>query len=504
VTKGIFQQTDAPVSTLPIPQATKLAITLEGDSLRGTYQFGCYDPVVKEGASVIRWFKNSVLLDSGKATIALPANLLNTDEITLEITPVAKNGVRKVGSSVQFKRTGIGRNIIIEEFLKAPNTYNVSYRYPFADTLGARGGVGNGGFKDSWGSETQLQVAIPKANVTVNGTSLNFSTSSALYYWMGLATMHELCGVDMQIGIATGTKESFAGTTINYMGGYVGGEYGPFQIEATTALDRAIGFPAFYPTHREKLNSAQEIFYTGIDPMVFAQYYLNKGEISKPSAVNSALMYAQIFSITDKALENSTKLFWGETLKSPKDTYFGVSVILGMYNLGMWGTIGTAANILSASNWQATASDPMARNLFPVGNNNYRNEILSVAAQLETASKQSLTDNSVAIMDFSISKQELHDLFFGEKGTVAVQGAGGILQHWHLDGTDPVRQKIADQINLCFETMKGRAPSTTGTDAISFRYDLLFILRSVKEYLPFNPPVPTKGDAGYLIKQYSN
>ncbi len=88
-------------------------------------------------------------------------------------------------------------------------------------------------------------------------------------------------------------------------------------------------------------------------------------------------------------------------------------------------------------------------------------------------------------------------------GTVASHGTGGLLNHWQHSATDPDRQIIYDALDQMFTALSGQAPSTLAAEVISFRYDLLFIIRSLKETLTFLPPVPTEGYMKTVIQNYS-
>ena len=103
------------------------------------------------------------------------------------------------------------------------------------------------------------------------------------------------------------------------------------------------------------------------------------------------------------------------------------------YNTDSFGhaTSGTAcAAILDVNSYQAILGDPLARDRFPTGNSNYRPNILTVIQSLIDAARNSVTNLSMEMYDEQISQTELRRFFFGENGTVASQGEGGLLHHF--------------------------------------------------------------------------
>lgn len=486
------------------PVASQVSIAKLGDSLHASYTYSHSDSIIIEGTSIYKWFLNNVLHETGKLVISLPNNLTISDTIKFEVTPIAANDSVPFGDPVAAVFSGFISDDAINDFLLESNTYNANYRYSFADTLGARGGNNSGGILDNWGSETQLQIAIPDASFNVNMVSVNFSNVDANYYWMGLAAAQEILGYDMQLIAAMAAKESFAGTKPQAYVNGGGGTYGPFQLEGPTGLDRALCYPELYPYYESQLSSAIDAVSSGINASSFLDHYTGTGALDVPTIISSIVMHAQVLSVNYRICEHATKIYWLEALNASVDYRLGATVILAMYNLGAWGQMAIIESNLSVDKWSSTAANPNSSDLFPVGNNGYRTQIYEIVSELESASKQSLIDQSVEIMDFSITQNDLKSLFFGDGGSSSLQGSGGLLQHWHLTGSSVARKDIEDKLDLLFSSLKGKSPSTIGTDAVSFRYDLLFIMRSVKSYLIFNPPKPTKGDAGTLIQNYSN
>jgi hypothetical protein len=407
----------------------------------------------------------------------------------------------------------------IDNSIAHPDFYNPMYKYSYVDSLGVNGGKYSGGFIDTWynnatgKAETQIHFPIPQNNFNVNMTSVNFLSTGINHYWMSLAIGQEYFHTDMQWMAGMGAKETGIGTTFPVQKMNQLGVYGFWQVENTTGLDRALAYPEMFPKYSKQLSTARNV--TTFGPASswedFMCYY-TRGNLGH-TPVNSALMLnASILSIIVQyanyyVCAASTDICWKEALHSAVDPYMGIGIMTVMYNLGQYSTIGNVASLLNPTSFATTSAKPNTRFIIGHGNSNYVDDILSVVQSAVNASRQYQKGNSnLKLVDFNIDKQSMRDMFFGDGGTVAKQGNGGLLLHYYdlsAGSGTAVRQQIWNTLDSAFEKLKGRAPTASET-TISYRYDFLTILRSVKDKFPFiRQKMPSGGDASSLIPRYS-
>ena len=196
------------------------------------------------------------------------------------------------------------------------------------------------------------------------------------------------------------------------------------------------------------------------------------------------------------------------SLAIEKDPYMGVAFMAVMYNVGAYSQIANVVGLLNPNVYQTTCANPNARTLMGNGNSNYVPDILAVVQAEVNASRQYEKNNAnLTLVDFQITERALMDMFFGDNGTVAAQGNGGLLLHYY-DPAAPgnvtaIRQQIWNTLDAAFTILKGKAPTASGT-TISYRYDFLALLRTVKDQFPFlKQKQPSSGDAATLIPEYS-
>lgn len=392
--------------------------------------------------------------------------------------------------------------------------YSSSYRYDVYDSLGVRGGKYSGGFMDTWLGETQVQFAIPPNGFNVNMTPTTIDTVNLpKMYWMAIALAQEYMNVDMQWMGAMASKESFSGT-VNHLTADLnqGGVYTPWHVENSTGLDRAMAYPVFFPKYQVQLASAADVTSSGVDPDNFLKYYCRNSsgttELNSATTISAIMVSIAVQYNNYDVFAAAADICWKESLEISRnegDPFMGLAAMVASYNLGQWGQIGNVAGQLGAASYETNAKlpAPLGRDLFPTGNGDYRNQIINVAQAFTDASRLSLTDNSITLLDFDISKEELLDVFFGDNGTVATQGEGGLLRNFYEEDKNVQRQEIWNTVSAAFELLKGKSPSTTGEESISYRYDFLGILRTVKSLMSFKREFRSAGDASILIPQHS-
>jgi len=395
--------------------------------------------------------------------------------------------------------------------------YSPSYRYSYTDSLGVNGGKYSGGFIDTWynraagKAETQIQFPIPAASFTVNGTSVNFVPTGMNQYWMSLAVGQEYLHADMQWMAAQGAKETGIGTSFPVAATNQAGVYGFWQIENATGLDRALSYPGFFPKYSAQLARALDVTTSGINSDAFMTYYtrgtLGQTPVNSALILNSCLMSIISQYVNYYICACATDICWMNSLAIAVDPYMGVSYMAVMYNVGQWSTIGNVVALLNPNVYQQTCANPTARTLMGTGNMNYVPDILNVVQTEVNASRQFEKNNAnLTLVDFQITERSLWDMFFGDNGTVTAQGNGGLLLHYYdpaAGNFTAVRQQIWNTLDTAFNRLKGRAPTASAT-TISFRYDFLAVLRTVKDKFPFlRQKQPNSGDAATLIPAYS-
>ncbi len=155
----------------------------------------------------------------------------------------------------------------IDSLIALPGYYNANHRYK--DSLGTHGGIFSGGLIDTYLGETQILLPIPESTFVMNATNINLdpSETGGPLYWMALAMGQEYLGIDMQLMISVGFKESgIAAAGLPYANSI--GVYGPFHIENWTVVARAIAYPKFYPDYVNELQSSVNatVFATTVMP----------------------------------------------------------------------------------------------------------------------------------------------------------------------------------------------------------------------------------------------
>ncbi|MBN1982544.1 MAG: hypothetical protein JW795_13505 [Chitinivibrionales bacterium] len=389
----------------------------------------------------------------------------------------------------------------IDSLMKLPNFYNADFRY--VDSLGSHGGTFSGGWIDSYYRETQILIAIPQKEFVISMTNVQFdpTVTGGPLYWMALGMGQEYFGMDMQWELATGFKETFAGLkgiNVAYHGSNTDGAFGPFEVEAFTFIARCVAYPKFYPEYATDLSTSANatVFIGKNHPQnVFAGDFMGPDSTPLNSAwvVNALLASGMNYWYLYDLLSYSTDICWRQVLQFCIDPYVGIAALVPLYNLGM---NSGAEGPLKVNAYQQLLNDPLARNRFPMGNGNYRENIMVGVQAMVNASRQAFSDKSIPVWDIFITKDDLQRFFFGDGGTVQKQGKGGLLKHFSVD-----RQKVWGDVEAAFAKLSphwNKSPA-----AISYRYDFLTLLRVVKGYFNFTRPRPSDNESADWIKRRS-
>jgi len=399
--------------------------------------------------------------------------------------------------------------------------YNPNYRLTknrgtafevrYYDSLGVNGLPGAGGFMDTYLGETQLHFVIPNEFRPGSGwyEGRVVRGHEEPFFYMALGAIQELFRIDNQWIFAIGAKETgVGGPRMQSPEGrriweFQVGVYGWWQIEAHAGLDKMMGYPQFFPKYESMLRNSvtvTAIANAGRDMEIMNHYMRNP--ITGSSAERNALLFNSMFIssifqyvLSDMLMMNNS-VCWKSVMEQAKDPYLALSIITLTYNLGEWDTRERILRYLTG-NPIDFLNDPNAGLAFEGGNSGYTYQIRAAVDQLVRASQDFQMNGGNGpmrpeLIDFEITLDMIRNLFFGDGGTVARQGAGGILLHFHDPENDrginvmPERQMIWNRLGEAFDILKGRAPSVSSANYISYRYDFLSILRTVKDLLPFN------------------
>ncbi|MDB5105234.1 MAG: hypothetical protein JWP91_2923 [Fibrobacteres bacterium] len=386
------------------------------------------------------------------------------------------------------------------------------------DSIGSNGGDNYGGFVSSFYGQTQIQAAIPSNSFQVSGDEVRWNPyAMGPQYMMALGMAQEIMNVDMQFLTAIAGKETGAGIQSVATGAVRSelpdyqdnGTYSYWQIEQDTYGTYIKAYPQFFPKYGPCVSKYPDVtsaISAGhcVDSWgTVAKFYMQPAGKTKmtpnsPQITNGALSSAIAWYGLYDALSNSTDLCFVEAIKNGVDKRIAFAAMIGGYNLGRYTDFGGPLKDPNLKN------DPNASAKFATGNNNYRPDIYRILDNLVGASKNCA---SRKIYDTTITLNEMQRFLFGGSvtaGTVAAQGDGGLMLHFPL--TTEERQALWDDVTCAYNKLKGKAPSTIGKDAISYRYDYLTLLRVVKKHLPFHikdRKIPVEHDFQYVVDTYS-
>lgn len=392
-----------------------------------------------------------------------------------------------------------------------PNFYNENHFV--LDTLGIHGSKWGAGFVDTWfNQETeepiwQIQVGLPEDTVRIWGVTSVFEpqrmdSRDGTYgvgplFLMGAALAQEYMNVDMQYLLGTSFQESNAGL-VRYeweqtwdpdSGTYfkkkdLGIQYynhntnpdqqrGPMHfIEASYKSYVYEGYPKFFPYDATYQPSPKYV----TTPQT-GGCELNSPQVGNAYFLSTLYMWYTWQLVVSKLGEKALELF-----ETSPNREIAAMMVSWAWNKGFNGGFATYCN----------NPDP---------NKDIRNDIDYVdfvwngVDYIEEGNRNvTINGGTDSIYDEDITLVELERLFFGEGGnpSAGTLGTAGILHHFKH--TDAQRQLIWSEIDSAFQILKGRAPSTKGRDAISYRYDYLGVLRIVKKFLDLSIPVPKVGE----------
>lgn len=466
----------------------------------------------------------NILTSGGSHTISLA--LTSAADSGTNWTPFSPQILAKVGSFAEEKTwnevTGITLGTL-DSLSQTSDFYNSSLY--LEDTLGIHGGPYGSGFIDTWYNQDedkplwQIQVAIPSDTFKVWNEIKRFEPyrmddrDSANYgvgplFMMSVAMVQEYLNIDMQYLLATSFQESNAGLVsysyyqeydpilnstiikeidhgVNYTNHKTNGAQtiGPMHL-IETAYESYIfnGFPEFFPYDQTYEPSSKYLTTPSTGGCE-----LNSPQIGNAYLLSGIYLWYSWYLVKMKLREEALEFY-----KNASNKKIGAQMISWAWNKGFNGSFATYTN----------NPDP---NKDIVSDIDYVDHVWDGVEHLENGSRNSIANGGTdSIYDANITLLDLERLFFGEGGNPAngVLGTAGILHHFKHSNSE--RIQIWNEIISAFSLLKGRAPSTIGKEAISYRYDYLAILRIIKKYLDLSIPVPKTSEFLTWIEFNSN
>ena len=377
--------------------------------------------------------------------------------------------------------------------LQNPLYYDANYRYQKADDLGTHGGEFSGGFIDTYVGETQMLLAVPKGTVNVNGTNAQYDLDmfSTPLSWMALTMGQEFFGMDQQFMLSVWSKET--AFMLTYNGGQnwhktlwtnSDGAFGPGEVEATTYMSRAMGYPKFWPydpclTSPNARDVASACGACGTTDVAFAAKYMGSDHTDpdKAQIVNALIGSGFVFWFNYDLLSGSPCVGFKAALKESPDPYVGLCAMLPIYNLGI--NSGAESPLLGGGSGANITCES-----FATGNGDYRRQIVAVAKLWTDAGAKAKTDLSYPLIDKWITLNDIAKFYFGDDcdpgAPWTANGAtqdGGLMKHFKL--SDDQKKAMWDEIAAAFNMQAAH----WGGGKISLRYDWLSNLRIAKRYL---------------------
>lgn len=410
-----------------------------------------------------------------------------TDSL-MEPIPLLKIGV--CNAPLPYEDAGPITLEELEQLMQNPLYYDEDYRY--IDKLGTHGGPFSGGFIDTYVGETQMQLATPSGTVNVNGTDavFNLEMFNTPLSWMALSMGQEYFGMDQQWMFSVWSKET--AWMLNYNGGNWhfalrrndDGAFGPGEVEATTFMSRAMGYPKFFPyepclTDPRSRDVASAIGVCGFSDITFSEKYMRPDYTDGDMAhiVNATIASGLVFWFNYDLLAGSPCVYFKEALLHSTDPMVGLCAMAPIYNLGI--NSGAESPLLGVS----TAKNATCQS-FPPGNGDYRTQIVQVAQLWEQASVKAQTDKSQPLVDKWITLADLAVFFFGDEATTItpynIDGAtqkGGLMMHFDIG--DAKKKEMWEEMVQAFNMQAAH----WGGGKISLRYDWLSLLRIAKKHL---------------------
>ncbi|MBN1982711.1 MAG: hypothetical protein JW795_14350 [Chitinivibrionales bacterium] len=402
--------------------------------------------------------------------------------------------------------------------------YNPALYVP--DSLGIRGGPVSAGFIDTWFDQEkdvpvwQVQICIPKDKFIQNGIHCTFNPGimgqesqaqgwkAGPLYAMALAMEQEYLNVDMQLMAASATNEKYAGLlkydwdnngqpTVPAGSAYLveqdDTQIGPFNFILSSFNGYIYdGYRKFFPADMNRPSPYKYTTTPGLPG--------NGCGGNSPQIANATLISSLYYWFIYEGIFNSTEVWVEDIFARARDRSIAAKIFLNCWRYGFDNDNQSGIAILYKK--PQVLTEPDVTNM--MAQTEYIKLINNALLPMLAANKNSVANGGTCeIFDNEITLHDLEYFFFGmnAKPDQGELGQAGIL--WHYNLTKEVKIKIWNNIKAAFDILKGKAPSTQGKDAMSFRYDFLALLRVVKMDMDLNKPIPNNVEFVNFVAQHS-
>lgn len=388
---------------------------------------------------------------------------------------------------------------MISTITSAANYYRTDYRY--IDTAGTNIGTYSGSMLDNFVGETQVVLPLESDSIMVNNVKGVISPKyTSTIYMISMIAAQEYFNVDYQFLSGIFAKETNVGTESFHFGVEIGlgkfdnteQTFGCGEVEKNTFASVGLAQPHLFPEHEAILSGARSVNEMGtmfnFTDIMFGEEYMGQGQftLQSPYVVNSIFASAHVFLWLWDYMAYSERVCLKEVLEQHEDPYFVPALLSLLYNRGL-------SYDRDSVMWKEHYHDYLdidAVEKLNTGHENYREEILVGLFAMESASKKAFNDKSIPLYDTTITLDLLRTFFYGKDGSVGSQGKGGFLKHFTVD-RDSFDRDLAEAFS--------RLSQHWGTNTISFRHDLLTLLRIVKPHLNYHRKRPLDSESQAFI-----
>ncbi len=392
-------------------------------------------------------------------------------------------------------------------------------------TVGNLGGNHSGGFINTFYNQTQIQIAIPTTTFVVSGTNVKWDPASmgsdgGKMYMMASAMGQEYFNIEMMQLFVHGAKEAFAAlkdASTNaslFIPTNTDGVNGTYHIEIWTLGRVVMTYAHFFPRHL-CASGYPDVASAAAAPCIANETYGGNGggwygvgnyymcsqssgcpyiAGDSPQLVNSVIASGlNLWWIYD-ALSLSTKLCWYQFLECTHDKYAAMEYLAAAYNLGINSAF--ESTLESQNSTMCNSTNLLADGYVPHGNSNYVDDVMTTIKTIEAAQNCS----GATIYDTNISLSDLQTFFFGQGGTAASPGYGGLWVHFpELYNSATNRQNMWNEVTCAFDYLK----THWGGNYIKYRYDFLTILRVAKQFFDPTKNYPSNDEFVTWVNNHS-
>lgn len=508
--------------------------TPRGHNLKGwrfkTPSFGgwsaYYAPTYKTGAGPFEYTQDVAPYDqtlpAGGCT-STPAEYHAAIPAGQDGTPYDSQVLLKAGSCVEPSAIPVSPPVRcgeIADLLRGPAYHDP--RHCILDTLGTGGASASGSLTADHRGQTQIQAAMPTEYWQVYGWPMRWDPRvlGGPLYMMALAMGQEYLGMNRQwLQVIAGKESNFAyvakdfperGSISEWANGNVDsdGSWILWQVLTPYFANLIHAYPDFFPAH------ACAAAFPGPIPAetcvggwekAIAHYVRTPGLSPSKTGANSPQLANAVLSVSlayfwiYDALWQATDLCYADAVLHGKDRRVALAGIMPLYADGIYS--GNAAHADPDLRHNPDAYHAIKAGPSP----EYRDNVFSMLEEFHKVNDASeACGGPYPVYDAAIPWDDVQRFYFGGSaapGTPEAQGDGGLLLHREVSLAE--RRALLGDLRCAFDQLKGKAPSTAGMEAISFRYDWLTVLRSVRAYLPFERRLPMQTEFNTWVRDRS-